>query len=373
VDPILSQIPFAEFLDQIPDGLFVTDVRRRILLWNRAAGEITGFSPDGLLGRYCYEEEAPGFRTLLGQDLGVDENCPLLQSIAKNRDAVVPPIVLMNTKGGKTVPVSLRVGPLRGADGEATGSIVLFRDMREEYQQRKLAMEIQKRTVTRGALRRGGVRVQALFAPVEEIGGDFIEAFFLDDGSLIATVADATGHGISSSLFTIVFKTLLHSAVGRSHEPGKILDEINHGFLQIAGIEGYYMSACIVRFDPGAGSGSYAAAGHPEGLIFSRDGEGLRLRAKLHIQSFMLGIEEDTRYEEMGFSLEPGELLLLASDGLFESECYDGKAFGVPGVQRFFAHRQGERPLEELLAEVRGASRFPVLPDDVSILAVSAE
>ncbi len=144
-----------------------------------------------------------------------------------------------------------------------------------------------------------------------EIGGDFIEAFFLDDGSLIATVADATGHGIFASLFTIVFKMLLHSAVGRSR--------------------------------------------------------------KLHLQSFMLGIEEDTREEEIGFSLEPGEIFFLASDGLFESECDDGKAFGVPGVQRFFAHRQGEQPLEELMAEVRGAGKFTRLPDDVSILSIMSE
>ncbi len=373
MDPILSQVPFTEFLDQIQDGLFVTDVNRRIVFWNKAAEELAGFSPDNLLGRYCYDEDALGFRTLLGQNLDADESCPLLQSILANRPASVPPIVLMNTKSGKSVPVSLSVGPLRGLDGEVTGSIALFRDMRDEYQQRKLAMEIQKRTITRGGFRRGGVRVDTFFAPVEEIGGDFIEAFFLDDGSLIATVADATGHGISASLFTIVFKTLLHSAVGRSRKPEKILEDVNQGFLQIAGIEGYYLSACIVRYDPKTRSGSYAAAGHPEGLIFTKDGEGLRLRRKLHLQSFMLGIEEDTRYEEIDFSLEHGEILFLASDGLFESECYDGKAFGVPGVQRFFAHRQGEQPLEELMAEVRGSSKFARLPDDVSILSIMSE
>lgn len=213
------------FLDQIPEGLFMTDTERRIVFWNRTAEELAGFSREELLGRYCYEAEA------------------------------------LN---------SLIVGPLHDPQGGVIGSLALFRAVREEYRQRKLALEIQKRAITRGELAHEGVRIDTLYSPVEEIGGDFLEAFFLNNDSLVATIADATGHGMSASLFTMVYKT-------------------------------------------------------------------------------------------------------LASDGLFESECFNGKAFGVPGVEHFFAGPLGERPLEDLLACVTRESKHPRLHDDVSVLTISTD
>jgi PAS domain S-box-containing protein len=373
VDSILSILSLSDFLDQLTDGLFIADAERRIVFANRTAEEIAGFSREELSGRKCFDADTFGFRTLLGQQLTSENDCMLFQSLLSPAGLETPAIVLMNTKKGKAVPVSLRVNVLHDKEGGPLGTVAVFRGMREEYQQRKLALEIQKRIITHGSFARDGMRIDTLYSPMEEIGGDFLEAFFLDDGTLIATVADATGHGMSASLFTMVFKTLLHNVFSRVRTPADVLNEINRGFMSLAGIEGYYLSACVVRYDPRTRKGSYSAAGHPEGLIFRPNGEGFKLTRKIHIVSFMLAIEENTRYEEMEFSLEPGELLLLASDGLFESECYNGMAFGVPGVERFFSRRLGREPLQELLSEVQRESKYSRLPDDVSMLAIRAE
>jgi PAS domain S-box-containing protein len=372
VDSPFPPLSLPEFLDQLPDGLFIADGERRIVFSNRAAEELAGYSREELAGKRCFDPHTFGFKTLLGRELSSEEDCLLFQSMSSRGSPEAPAIVLLSTRDGKAVPVSLRVSLLHDGSGEAVGTVATFRGMREEYQQRKLALEIQRRMITRGELSRDGVRIDTLYSPVEEIGGDFLEAFFLDDGTLIATVADATGHGMTASLFTLVFKTLLHAAFARYRAPMEVLGEVNRGFIQLGGIEGYYLSACIVRYDPRTGKGSYAAAGHPEGLIFHREGEGFRLKRKLHIVSFMLAIEETTVYEEMPFSLEEGEFLLLASDGLFESECYNGVAFGVPGIARFFGGNRGARPLEGLLAAVRKESRYPRLPDDVSMIRIAA-
>ncbi len=372
MDPILSGITVPDFLDQVGDGILIADAERRVTFWNKAAETLTGFPRRDLVGRQSLDPDVLSCRTLLGRDAGGSERSNLL-TLLMERPSAIPPIVLIDGKNGKGIPVSVTTGPVVDRGGNAAGSFAVIHDMRDEYRQRKLALEIQKRAITHGGFSRGGVRVETLYHPVEEIGGDFLEAFFLDDGALIATVADATGHGMSASLFALVYKTLLHSALSQCRTPGAILSEVNKGFLRLSGIEGYYMSACVVRLDPRTGAGSYAAAGHPEALIFSGDGEGVSLRRKLHIVSFMLGIEEDTAFEEISFTLERGELLLLASDGLFESECYNGKAFGVPGVERFFHARQGAHALEDLLQAVQKESRYPRLPDDVSMLEISLE
>jgi sigma-B regulation protein RsbU (phosphoserine phosphatase) len=225
--------------------------------------------------------------------------------------------------------------------------------------------------ITQQGFCRNGVRVQTVYAPVDEIGGDFLEAFFLDERTLIATVADATGHGISASLFTMVYKTLLHSSFSGRRGPGEIMASINRGFLETAGVDGFYIGACLVNYDPATCTGSYASAGHPRGLIFKREGKGHILREKIALPSLMIGVDETARFKEVEFHLAPDEFLLMSSDGILEAPCRGGKQFGVEGVQEFFAGYQGETPLDDLLTEVRAHSSFQPLGDDVSALLIS--
>jgi sigma-B regulation protein RsbU (phosphoserine phosphatase) len=225
--------------------------------------------------------------------------------------------------------------------------------------------------ITQHGFCRNGVRVETIYAPVDEIGGDFLEAFFLDERSLIATIADATGHGISASLFTMVYKTLLHSSFTAHRSPAGVLASINRGFLETAGVDGFYISSCLVSYDPLTRRGSYAAAGHPRGLIFRPEGPGAVLREKLAMQSLMLGVDEEARFAEIEFQLAPGEFLLVTSDGILEAPCRSGGQFGVQGVQEFFKGYAGSRPLDDLLAEVRARSSFQPLGDDVSLLLIA--
>jgi len=368
---ILSDIPFIEFLDQVQDGLYIVDAERTIVFWNRAAVELTGFAASDMVGKSCADHGVLGHRTMLGESLCEDDTCPLLRSLLSDTGGTVPHLVLMNTARGKPLPISLSVGPLHGPNGTAIGVIALFRGMREEYQQRKLAVEIQKRTITQQGFTKAGVRVHTLYAPVDEIGGDFLEAFFLDSSTLIATLADATGHGVSASLFTMVYKTLLHSSFAGQREPGRVLSNINRGFLESTGIDGFYIGACVVSYDTRTGNGLYGAAGHPRGLLFRSTGRGYALHDSLTVSSLMLGIDEEARFGEVPFHLEPGDFLFLSSDGILEAAGASGIAFGVDGVESFFAAYQGSAPLDDLAAEVRRCSPSLPLADDVSALLIA--
>jgi sigma-B regulation protein RsbU (phosphoserine phosphatase) len=372
-DTILSQVSFAEFLDQVQDGLYIVDSMRRIVFWNHAAEELTGFSAAQIVGRSCVDPKVLDHRTILGESLCNDEACPVLRCMTKDVGGTVPQLILIKTASGRPLPVSLSVGPLHGRNGEGIGAIALFRSMREEYQQRKLAVEIQKHMITQRGFARNGVRVDTVYAPVDEIGGDFLEAFFLDARTVVATVADATGHGISASLFTMVYKALLHSSFGRHRDPARVLAGVNRDFLETADVDGFYIGACLVSYDTQSRTGSYAAAGHPRGLIFSRDGEKRVLRESLSVQSLMLGMNPEARYDPIAFTLSPGDLLFLSSDGIFEAPCANGRQFGVEGVEEFFACYSGDAPLEALLADVRRRSTFHPLGDDVSAILIAAD
>jgi sigma-B regulation protein RsbU (phosphoserine phosphatase) len=242
--------------------------------------------------------------------------------------------------------------------------------MRDEYRQRKLAGEIQKKMITMGKIRKNGLAIETFYKPVDEIGGDFLEAFFLDDKSLIATIADATGHGISASLFTVIYKTLLHSSFSSFQNPADVLHNVNQGFLQTTQVEGYYLTATMVNFNPVTMRGKIASAGHPPALVFRKTGNGYALKNEFAIRSVMIGVEENIRYQEVDFNLERDDLLILSSDGLSEAECSDGKQFGVRGIEEFLSSYRGYDMLTELMGFVLEKSKYTELTDDVSIILI---
>ncbi len=367
---ILSELPFPDFLDQLQDGLYIVDADGIIVFWNRAAEELTGFPADTALGRSCLDRDLLGLRTVNGEDLGTAETSPVLKCLAGGTGGTVLSMIVSTSASGRPLPISLSVSPLRDRDGATRGAAVLFHGMRDEYQQRRLAVEIQKRTITSRGFTRNHVRVDTLFAPVDEIGGDFIEAFFLDEHTLIATLADATGHGISASLFTMAYKTLLHASFGLHRSPGRILEHVNTSFLESAGIDGYYISACLVSYDILEHRGAYASAGHPHGLIFQQEGAGSRLHQEIGARSPMLGMNEAARFNEVEFRLAEPDWLLLTTDGIIEAPCADGSQFGMDGIASFFQAYRGAAPLPDLLAEVRRKSGGARPADDMSAMLV---
>ena len=367
---ILPHISYHKILDQIKDGIFITDTERKIVYWNQGAEELTGFKTDEIVGEYCYD-----FKGLCNTDqkglylceLGM---CPLERALLTNTSGIYPHLVFMEKKDSSELPVSINVGPIHDINGDVVGGICVFRDMCDEYRQMKLAGEIQKKMITLGKIRKNGLSIETFYNPVEEIGGDFMEAFFLDDKSLVATVADATGHGISASLFTVIYKTLLHSSFSQLHEPAEVLHNVNHGFLQTTQIEGYYLTASLIIFNPVTRRGKLASAGHPPGLIFKRSGKGYTLKRVLNIRSIMIGVNDNVTYQEIDFQIEKGEFLLLSSDGLVEAECIGDKPFGIKGIEEFLAHYHGYDVLNDMMKFLYEKSKYVELLDDVSMIKI---
>ncbi|GAB1482023.1 hypothetical protein MASR2M78_08380 [Treponema sp.] len=304
-----------------------------------------------------------------GNPLCGDNICPLALAISGGFCGAYPHYVIMRTAEGHELPVSLSVSPLRGKANEIIGGIGVFRDMSEEFGQLKLAGEIQKHMVTTKPFSRGGLQVSTLFHPLEVTGGDYVEAFVTDTGLLIASSADATGHGVSAALFAMIYKTLFHAGIKETYSPAVMLEKINQDFIRTSTVEGYYLTASVVVFDPVSRSGFFASAGHPMALIFRRR-QGVLVPEPIRERSFMIGMVENAKYQETSIALEPGDFLFIATDGVYEAEDANGEAFGIEGVAGFFA--DGGRNLEELYTQIRNRQAFGNLSDDVSAILIQA-
>lgn len=367
--PFIPHIPYEKVLNQIRDGIYITDTKNKIIFWNHGAEELTGIHRDDVLGHLCKSVLKISIKDRMNSSLCESNNCPLNQAMRNDNSFIYPHLVFFQTSWGR-IPISLSVGPLHNDQGEIIGGISVFRDMSDEYRQRKLAGEIQRKMITLEKIKQNGLLIDTYYSPVDEIGGDFLEAFFLDNKNLVATIADATGHGISASLFTVIYKTLLHASFNRSQAPSAVLNNVNKGFLETAQIDGYYLTAMMVNFNPVTMRGSLASAGHPPALIFKKNNKGYELRSSIKTQSLMIGIDQYADYYDIDFYLSPGEIMLLASDGMYEAQCSDGKAFGQEGLEDFLKHYTGYDLLRDLSHHIQKRSKYLELIDDLSLLKI---
>lgn len=355
-------------MDGIGDGVFVTDTERRVVFWNRAAEDLTGFPRLAMAGRRIEDRDALNPRNLSGAAPSPEDG-PQEGGGAPADSS--PRMVLMDTRDGMEFAASLSVWPLLDDQGGTVGSIGLFRDVGEERRRTRLAGEIHARMIRTGTVIRAGLRIDTLWIPKDAVGGDYLEAFFLDGDVLMATVAETAGRGICSTLIAMVYRTLLHASFARVRGPGMALADVNRGFLDTAGMDGDPLGACLLSVDGATGDSRWASAGHPAALQFRRDGEGLALKGTHATSAFRLGTEEDAEFPEVGFRMERGDLLLVGSDGLFGSSCIHGGPFGAEGAVRFLSEYRGEDPLPELGRAVRRESPFDAPQDDLSALAVT--
>lgn len=367
---LLQSVSYYDALEQMRDGVYIIDRDFVIRYWNGAAEEILGYAASDVCGWSCRSLGPLCKRDVAGNSFCGDGLCPLDLAVRGGYSGRYPHYVFARRADGREIPLSLSVGPLKDDDGRVRGGLCVFRDMSEEYGQLRLAAEIQRRMVSDKAFSRSGFTVEPLFKPLEMTGGDFVEAFFNDRGLLVASSADATGHGISAALFAVIYKALFHSGIGSSSSPAEMLAAINDGFCRTSTVEGYYLTASIVVLDPRTGEGRFASAGHPTALIF-RNRQGCLVPEPIRDRSFMIGMVEGARYEDASISLEAGDKLLLASDGIYEAEDGAGEAFGLEGVAAYFA--DGGSSLEQLYETLRARNPLGELADDASAILISAE
>ncbi|BBE30645.1 diguanylate cyclase [Tepiditoga spiralis] len=117
-----------EILENIEDGVYILDNKRKILYWNKAAEKITGFKSEEVLGSSCKDNIL----------MHIDENgvslcmgmCPVAFTLADGRTRKTK--VFLHHKKGHRVPVYIKVFPIKDENGNITGAVELFNDISEK-------------------------------------------------------------------------------------------------------------------------------------------------------------------------------------------------------------------------------------------------
>jgi len=229
-----------------------------------------------------------------------------------------------------------------------------------------LAAELQKSLLPRAYPKDAPLEFAHKFIPLDSIGGDYFDVVRLDETTLGLVIADVSGHGVGPALVAAMFKSSF-ALVGKSvRSPALLMSALNaemNGFLTT----GHYVTAFTAFVDLDTLEMRYTSAGHPNQLLV-RAGGGSE---ELTTEGFLLGMVEGMDYEEKRLVLEPGDTLVLFTDGVIETPDAGGKLFGREGIVRSIQARLGAGPGElsaGLFSDLLSWGAGTEAQDDVTIL-----
>lgn len=197
------------------------------------------------------------------------------------------------------------------------------------------------------------------------MAGDFYDVYPTEGGRVAAVIGDVAGHGIEPSITAFQVKYLLRNFLSQYRDPAQALEELNKVLSTNSRPEDL-VSVCAVVFDPEASTIRHASAGHPAAWLW-QDSEMKPLRST----GPLLTLVPDATYVSKELPLEPGDLLVLYTDGLAEARD-GGQLFGEDRIANIIRRDPGQDATiiaKVLLEAARDFASAP-LSDDVAVLTV---
>jgi len=211
--------------------------------------------------------------------------------------------------------------------GARSGHATLQRSLELAYLKResRAAREIQENMVPRGQLLPGRSEVDCagLMHPANDVGGDFLDAFYIDDRHLFFAVGDVSGKGFPAALFMArTIQALRDHALHGGSLPS-VLSSVNRGLCAHNDSCMFVTLFCAI-LDTANGDLVYACCGHPPPLMADGEAEFTWLAAP---EAPALGIGEDHAFEARSACLGPGGTIVIYTDGVTEGTSATGSMF----------------------------------------------
>jgi phosphoserine phosphatase RsbU/P len=232
----------------------------------------------------------------------------------------------------------------------------------------EIARDIQHAMLPQAKFESPSFEAFGLTRPANTVGGDFYDVLPLPDGRIIVTLGDVSGKGSPAALLMALLLAMFRTLVDEGLEAAELAARLNVQVCRHSPASRFitlFFAAC----DPTTGRMVYVNAGHMPALVRRRDGTFEQLSGG----GIALGMFEFSTYEASETTIEPGDALVLYSDGVTEAENHKGQPFEESGLERVVDAYAlaGPRDLAQaVLRAVEVHSQETYLADDVTVLAV---
>lgn len=213
------------------------------------------------------------------------------------------------------------------------------------------------------------------FKPMSGVAGDLYD-FYEKDGQLAGvSIFDVSGHGIASGLITMIARSVLHRQFYASagEKLNTILERVNDELMDELGSVDNYLTGIMLRFDGDVVE--YVNAGHPD-MLFRRNDGSVRIVVQPgeDCKGPILGVRGfDLCFKTMKFRVQRREVLLLATDGLYESKNELGQDYGEKRIITMLGQAPdgtARQILDYLMLDFNHFTRKRNLEDDLTVIVL---
>jgi len=363
---------FQHLSDNANDEFYLVNSEGQLVYVNAAACSALGYSMEQMLGMHVsvispifLQEEFQELFTRLSR-----ESIPPFETLHRRADGTTYPaessVSILNLGNRHLLFSSSRDISERKATDAKLEELYL--------REHRIAESLQRSLLTRPPQDRlEGLEVETVYRPAwneAQVGGDYYDVFALYDGRVALVVGDVSGKGLQAASRTAEIKFTLRAYLHESSEPASALTRLNSFLCDAQSLENvlqeYFVVLSLIVIDPHTGKMEIALAGAEPPMVLSRDGTMEEIRAG----GLPLGVSTNPGFKSMSRQLEPGELLLVATDGITEAR--RGREFlGSEGMARLAQEAQVHDTLAQIgQAILSGAQEFALgrLHDDVCLL-----
>jgi len=290
---------------------------------------------------------------------------------ARGEDRRIGVLYLDSREKGTLLSDSTRTG-LETLAAEASIAIQNARLYREKLeksrmeQEMRIAAEIQQALLPKARAALGFVEAGAASIPCRSIGGDFFDYADEATDAFGFTLGDVSGKGPPAALMSAMMQGMFASHVSGLDAPAQAVKTMNKALCR-RGLEARFVTLLLGSITP-EGRLTYCNAGHNPPLVVGRS--GLRL---LETGGPVVGLLEFAPYEQETVQLDPGDIIVVFSDGVSEALDAEGEEFGDERLQQVVRESQHEPAatlVDRLISAVREFTRGAPQSDDITAMVV---
>ncbi|MCF6264925.1 MAG: SpoIIE family protein phosphatase [Desulfuromusa sp.] len=242
--------------------------------------------------------------------------------------------------------------------------------VREQEREMQIAKDIQKRLLPRNLPDLENIAIAGLCVPAHQVGGDYYDFIERNSLSYDLIIADVSGHNIGSALIMAETRTFIHARIQNVKHPAEMLRELNSFFLTDLDRSDLFVTMFYLQYNPITHRLIYGNAGHNTPLLWKKREQKI---ITLDAEGLIFGIKDGISFEQKAIDLEPGDILLLYTDGIIEAENKEKVFFGIERLGKVLQECDNLNPqelIDQIMIQCRIFTGMRHFIDDVTLVVM---
>ncbi|MBU1076461.1 MAG: SpoIIE family protein phosphatase, partial [Spirochaetes bacterium] len=214
------------------------------------------------------------------------------------------------------------------------------------------------------------VSIDAFYSPAESIGGDYYDIMKINKDRYVVLLVDISGHGSSAAIVMSVISFIVHSVVDKIRDSAQLTGILNKRLTERLQSE-KYATGIVMIYNTKKETIEYTNAGHCGIFVFKKKAGNIE---EYYTKDIPVGVMEDTKYKKGSFKFNKGDIILLQTDGIYETMNEKKQQFGLERVKKLLKNYK-DKSVQEInqfiMSEVeRFKGEGVPQGDDITILTL---